>query len=143
MRESEQHVQAQRELMAQRNEELACLRARNIKAPAGFLPNQGCVNCIIPMKDGALVVPHFVQYRGDGSVKMVAGREPGEPVYISEIHLAPDYSWIPTDPMGRWFLQLLTGAATRFNTLTKAAHELPNWEPYMEIIRYQKWEEEC
>jgi len=74
---------------------------------------------------------------------MVAGREPGEPVYVSEIHLTPDYSWIPTDPMGRWFLQLLTGAATRFNTLTKAAHELPNWEPYMEIIRYQKWEEEC
>ncbi len=73
---------------------------------------------------------------------MVAGREPGEPVYISDIYLASDYSRILTNPMGVWFLQLLTGAAARFNTLTEATHELPDWEPYAKIMRYRKWEEE-
>ncbi len=74
---------------------------------------------------------------------MVAGREPDEPVYVSEIHLAPDYSRIPTDPMGPWFLQLLTGVATGFNALAEATHKLPDWEPYAEIVCYQKWEQEC
>ena len=73
---------------------------------------------------------------------MVAGREPDEAVYVSEIHLAPNYSCIPTDPMGAWFLQLLTRAAAGFNALTKATHNLPNWEPYAEIVCYQRWEQE-
>ncbi len=112
--------------MAQCDEELARLRVGNVKAPASFLPNQGHINCVIPTEDRALVVPHFIQRRGDGHVKMVVGREPGEPVYVSEIHLTPDYSQIPTNPIGVWFLQLLTGVATRFNALTKATHKLPN-----------------
>ncbi len=130
--------------MAQCDEELACLRARtgNVAAPAGFLPNEGHINCIIPMEDRALVVPHFIQQRGSGQVEMVAGRAPGEPVYVSDIYLTPNYSHIPTNPMGPWFLQLLTGATTGFNTLTEAAHELPDWEPYAKIMHYQKWEEE-
>ncbi len=83
------------------------------------------------------MVPNFVHRRGDGQVKMVAGRERNEPVYVSEIFLAPDYSQIPTNPMGPWFLQLLTGAPARFNALTEAAHKLSDWEPYAEIVCYQ------
>ena len=73
---------------------------------------------------------------------MVAGMEQNDPVYVSEIFLAPDYSRIPTDPMGPWFLQLLTGAPAGFNALAEAAHELPNWEPYAKIICYHQWEQE-
>ena len=74
---------------------------------------------------------------------MVAGRDHNDPVYVSEIFLAPDYSQIPADPMGPWFLQLLTGAPARFNALAEAAHELADWEPYAEIIHYRQWEQEC
>jgi len=114
----------------------------SIMALASFLPNERCINYIIPTEDGALVVPHFIQCQGGGEVKMVAGRECREPVYVSKIFLAPDYSCIPTNPMGPWFLQLLIGAAAGFNTLAKATHELPDWEPYAEIVRYRKWEQE-
>ncbi len=74
---------------------------------------------------------------------MVVGRTHQEPVYVSKIFLAPDYSHIPTDPMGVWFLQLLMGAAAGFNALAEATHELPDWEPYTEIVHYRKWEQEC
>ncbi len=73
---------------------------------------------------------------------MVAERAHKKAVYVSDLYLAPDYSHIPTDPMGPWFLQLLMGAAAGFNALAKAAHQLPNWEPYAEIMHYQSWEEE-
>ena len=55
---------------------------------------------------------------------MVVGLDHNDPVYVSEIFLAPDYSRIPTNPMGPWFLQLLTRAPTGFNALAEAAHEL-------------------
>ena len=109
----------------------------SIMALASFLPNERCINYIIPTEDGALMVPHFIQCQGSRQVEMVAGRACGEPVYISNIYLTPNYSRIPTDPMGLWFLQLLTGAATGFNALAEATHQLPNWEPYAEIMCYQ------
>jgi len=73
---------------------------------------------------------------------MVVGLDHNDPVYVSEIFLAPDYSRIPTNPMGPWFLQLLTRAPTGFNALAEAAHDLPNWEPYAKIVRYCQWEQE-
>ncbi len=138
LQESEQRIQDQWELVAQCDKEIAhlCARTGNVEAPASFLPNQRRVNCVIPMVDGALVVLHFVQRRGNRQVEMVAGRAHNEAVYISDLYLTPDYSRIPTDPMGPWFLQLLMGAAARFNTLTKATHQLPDWEPYTKIMCY-------
>ena len=73
---------------------------------------------------------------------MVAGAERGDPVYVSEIFLAPNYSHIPTDPMGAWFLQLLTRGPAGFNALAEVAHELADWEPYAEVVRYHRWEQE-
>jgi len=75
IRQLEQCVIEQRNIVAQREEEIACLRARPgaTEAPAGFVPNEGHVSCVIPAKGGGLVVPRFVQRRGDGQVKMVAG----------------------------------------------------------------------
>ena len=106
LRESERCILDQQELVAQHNEELTCFCActGNVKALAGFLPNQRRVNCVIPMVDGALVVLHFVQRRGNRQVEMVAGRASREPVYVSDIYLTPNYSRIPTNPMGAWFL---------------------------------------
>src|SRR6266851_148951 len=50
MRQSEQHIIEQHNIMAQREEEIAHLHARlgATKAPAGFLPNEGHISCIIP-----------------------------------------------------------------------------------------------
>src|SRR6266851_1974894 len=126
LRESKQHVLAQRELVAQHDEEILLLRSqpRDIRAPTGFLPNKGRINCIIPTTDGALVVPRFVRCRGSGQVEMVVGRECNEAVYMSDIYLAPNYSHILTDPMGVWFLQLLGGPTAGFNALAEALHEL-------------------
>src|SRR6266851_4261732 len=90
LRESEQRIRDQWELVAQRDEELGCLRADNIEAPTGFVPNKGRVNCVIPAEGRGLVVPRFIQRRGGGQVEMVAGRAHGEPVYVSDIYLTPD-----------------------------------------------------
>ena len=73
---------------------------------------------------------------------MVVGLDHNDPVYVSEIFLAPDYSRIPTNPMGPWFLQLLTRAPAGFNALAEAAYELADWEPYTEIVHYRCWEQE-
>src|SRR6266851_451422 len=144
IRQSEQCILEQRNIVAQREEEIARLRTRPGAAQAlvGFIPNEGHITCVIPATEGGLVVLHFVRKRGDGQVEMVAGLERDDPVYVSEIFLAPDHSHIPTDPMGLWFLQLLCGAPAGFNTLAEAAHKLANWEPYTEIVRYRQWEQE-
>ena len=62
LRESEQCILAQWELMAQCDKEITHLHTRtgDVEAPTSFLPNQRHINCIIPMEDGALVVPHFI-----------------------------------------------------------------------------------
>src|SRR6266851_9065554 len=98
----------QRALVAQREEEIARLRARPGagQALSGFQANEGRVTCIIPAAEGGLVVPRFVRRRGDGQVEMVAGTSINDQVYVSEIFLAPDYSRIPADPMGAWFLHI-------------------------------------
>ena len=140
----EARVLEQHNIVAQREEEIArlCARPGAWEAPTGFLPNKGHVTCVIPTEEGGLVVPRFIQRRGDGQVKMVAGMGRNDPVYVSEIFLAPNYSHIPTDPIGPWFLQLLTGASARFNALAEVAHELADWEPYAEIVCYRRWEQE-
>ena len=128
IRQAEQRIVKQRHIMAQCKEEIARLRARPgaTKAPAGFVANEGRVSCVIPMAGGGLVVPCFVRWRGDRQVEMVAGGDHNDPVYVSKIFLAPNYSQIPTNPIGAWFLQLLTGAPTGFNALAEVAHDLAN-----------------
>src|SRR6266851_696073 len=144
MRIAEQRIREQHNVVAQQEDEITRLRARPGagQAPSGFLANEGHVNCVIPAAGGGLVVPRFVRRRGDGQVEMVAGTDRNNPVYVSEIFLAPNYSHIPVDPMGAWFLQLLTGAPAGFNALAEVAHELANWEPYAKIVRYHRWEQE-
>ena len=142
MRIAEQRIREQRNLLGQREEEIAHLHARPGagQAPSGFRANEGHVTCVIPMAGGGLVVPRFIRQRGDGQVKMVVGMSPNDQVYVSEIFLAPDYSHIPVDPMGPWFLQLLARGPAGFNALAEAAHELADWEPYAEIVCYHRWE---
>jgi len=62
MQQSEQCITKQHNLVAQREEEIAHLRARPgaTEAPWGFLPNEGRVSCVIPAAGGGLVVPHFI-----------------------------------------------------------------------------------
>jgi len=101
------------------------------------MANNGCITCIIPTAGGGLVLPRFVRRRGNRQVEMVVGGDRNDSVYISEIFLAPDYSRIPANPIGAWFLQLLTGPPARFNALAEVAHELADWEPYAKIVRYR------
>ena len=144
LRQSEQRILEQCNIVAQREEEIARLHTRRggTQAPMGFVPNEGHISCVIPTAGGGLVVPRFIQRRGNGQVEMVAGSDRNDPVYVSELFLAPDYSHIPTNPMGPWFLQLLTRAPAGFNALAEAAHELASWEPYAKIVRYCRWEQE-
>src|SRR6266851_1553944 len=85
IQQSEQRVLEQRNIMAQREEEIARLHARwgGTQAPTGFIPNKGHVTCVIPTSGGGLVVLRFMQRRGDGQVEMVAGLEHDDPVYVS------------------------------------------------------------
>ena len=56
-----------------------------------------------------MVVPEWIRSVGNGQVELLAGREPGEPTYIIELFLHPNYTETPMDTISPWFLALLTG----------------------------------
>ena len=56
-----------------------------------------------------MVVPEWIRLVRNGQVELLAGREPGEPIYIIELFLCPNYTETPTDTAAPWFLALLTG----------------------------------
>jgi hypothetical protein len=56
-----------------------------------------------------MVVPEWIRSVRNGQVELLAGREPGEPTYVIELFLRPDYTETSTDTTAPWFLALLTG----------------------------------
>jgi hypothetical protein len=56
-----------------------------------------------------MVVLEWIRSVGNGQVELLGGREPGEPTYIIELFLHPNYTETPTDTVALWFLALLTG----------------------------------
>ena len=69
---------------------------------------------------------------------MRAGREAGEPTYMDELLLNPDYSQAAPEPLPAWFRDLLYGADGGFHVLAKAARALPDWAAYAEVVRYRR-----
>jgi hypothetical protein len=144
MRESEGHVLAEGERVAQRDERIAALEHRlgNIEVPSGFQSNNGHVNCTVPSEEGLQVVPRYVRRLGDGKVEMLAGREAEEPVYVAQLYLMPDYSSPSAEPMPPWFLQLLCGPAAGLNVLASASYALDQWAVHAEVLHYRENNEE-
>jgi hypothetical protein len=139
------HILEQWELVAQWDERIMQLQRQlgNIKIPPSFEPNEGHVTCMIPSKDRLQVIPRFVRRLGNGRVKMVAGREAEESVYITELYLTPIYSQNTTEPTPPWFLQLLGGLSAGFNILAKATYTIDQWAIHTEVLWYRENDEEC
>jgi hypothetical protein len=89
-----------------------------------------------------MVVPEWIRSVGNGQVELLAGREPGEPTYVVELFLHPDYTETNTDTAAPWFLALLTGQDGSFHTLIEAARRLDNPAAVAEIYRYHHLEQE-
>jgi len=66
-----------------------------------------------------MVVPEWVRPIGDGTMELLAGREPREPTYIVELFLCPNYTETPTEMAAPWFLTLLTCRDGGYHTLIK------------------------
>ena len=89
-----------------------------------------------------MVVPEWIRSVGNGQVELLAGREPGEPTYVIELFLRPNYTETPTDTVAPWFLALLTGQDGSFHTLVEAARCLDNPAAVVEIYHYRRLEQE-
>jgi hypothetical protein len=91
-----------------------------------------------------MVVPEWIRSVGNGQVELLAGRKPGEPTYIAELFLRPNYTEdtiIKT--AAPWFLAILTSWDGGFHTLIKEVRRLNNPAAVAEIYRYQHLEDEC
>jgi hypothetical protein len=53
-----------------------------------------------------MVVPEWIRSVRNGQMELLAGRESGEPTYITELFLWPDYTETPTETAAPWFLAL-------------------------------------
>ena len=89
-----------------------------------------------------MVVPEWIRPVGNGRMELLAGREPGEPTYVTDLFLQPDYTENPTETAAPWFLALLTSRDGGFHTLTEEAHHLNNPTTVVEIFRYHKLDKE-
>jgi hypothetical protein len=89
-----------------------------------------------------MVVLEWIRSVRNGQVELLAGREPGEPTYIVELFLRPDYTETTTDTAALWFLALLTGRDGSFHTLVKATQRLDNPAAVAEIYCYRRLEQE-
>ena len=78
----------------------------------------------IPLSTGEHIIPHFVRRLGSGEVKMLAGRERNELIYIAQLVLKPDCTLPTAEPIQVWFSDLLTSLGDKFDTLAKATYEL-------------------
>jgi hypothetical protein len=75
-------------------------------------------------------------------MELLARREPGEPTYVTDLFLQPDYTETPTETAAPWFLALLTSWDGGFHTLAEEAHRLDNPAAVVEIFRYRQLNEE-
>ena len=90
-----------------------------------------------------MVVPEWIRSVGDGTVELMAGREQGEPTYVTELFLHPDYTETPTETAAAWFLALLTSQDRSYHTLVEEVHRLDNPAALAKVYRYRAIEDEC
>jgi hypothetical protein len=91
-----------------------------------------------------MVVPEWIRSVGNGQVELLAGQEPGEPTYIAELFLRPNYTeGTITETAAPWFLAILTSQDGSFHTLIEEAQQLDNPAAVAEIHRYCHLNDEC
>ncbi len=73
-----------------------------------------------------MVVPEWIRPVRDGTMELMAGRKQGEPTYIVELFLCPNYTETPTETAALWFLALLTSHDRSYHTLVEEVHHLNN-----------------
>ena len=74
-----------------------------------------------------MVVPEWIRSVGNGQVELLAGWKPGEPTYIAELFLRPNYTETTvTETAAPWFLTILTSWDGGFHTLVKETRHLNN-----------------
>jgi hypothetical protein len=90
-----------------------------------------------------MVVPEWIRSVGNGQVELLAGREPGEPTYVAELFLRPNYTEDTiTETAAPWFLAILTSRDGSFHTLVEEARRLNNPAAVAEIHRYRRLDDE-
>ena len=69
-----------------------------------------------------MVVLEWIRSVRNGQVELLARREPGEPTYIAELFLWPNYTEnTVTKTAALWFLAILTSRDGGFHTLVEEA----------------------
>jgi len=90
-----------------------------------------------------MVVPEWIRSVGNGQVELLARQEPGEPTYITELFLRPNYTENTiTETAAPWFLAILASWDGGFHTLVKEARRLNNPAAIAEIYHYRRLEDE-
>jgi len=91
-----------------------------------------------------MVVPEWIRSVRNGQVELLARQEPGEPTYIAELFLRPNYTETTiTETAAPWFLAILTSCNGGFHTLVEEAHCLNNPAMVTKIYQYCHLEDEC
>jgi hypothetical protein len=90
-----------------------------------------------------MVVPKYIRSVGDGTVELLAGREPGETTYIIELYLHPNYTETPTEITAPWFLALLTAGDGSYHTFAEEVHHLDDPAALAEVYCFQQLEARC
>jgi hypothetical protein len=90
-----------------------------------------------------MVVPEWIRSVRNGQVELLARQEPGEPTYIAELFLRPNYTEnTVTETAALWFLAILASWDGGFHTLVEEAHCLNNLAAVAKIYRYWRLEDE-
>jgi hypothetical protein len=85
-----------------------------------------------------MVVPEWIRSVGNGQVELLARQEPGEPTYVAELFLRPNYTETTvTETAAPWFLAVLTSWDGGFHTLVEEACRLNNPAVIAKIYHYR------
>jgi hypothetical protein len=144
--EAEQKIERLERINQQQTQDNRQLRARLglLSVPDGFKRNEGRVTTAVLTGGGRMVVPEWIRSVGNGQVGLLAGREPGEPTYVAELFLQPDYTKNTiTETAALWFLAILTSRDGSFHTLVEEARRLNNPAAVAEIHHYRRLDDEC
>jgi hypothetical protein len=143
--EAEQKIERLEQVNQQQTQDNRQLRARLglLSIPDGFERNEGRVPTAVPTGGSRMVVLEWIRLVRNGQVELLAGQEPGEPTYIAELFLQPNYTEDSiTKTAAPWFLSILTSQDGSFHTLVEEARRLNNPAAVAEIHRYHRLDDE-
>jgi hypothetical protein len=90
-----------------------------------------------------MVVLEWIRSVGNGQVELLAGQEPGEPTYVAELFLRPNYTEDSlTQAAPPWFLALLASRDGGFHALVEATQRRGNPAAIAEVFRFRRLEDE-